>query len=131
MSHYVTYLTAYKTYLFIRCTLISEGKILKKCTTIKRDKINIMNIINDNLLNLHDSLLNNDRCMKVILKSKQIGMACKLTSQILILHMTYKTLGNFKRYSSKKIAPYMASNTVHYKNENLMYSIVYLVLFLI
>ena len=35
-----------------------------------------MNIINDNTFNLHNSLLNNnDRYMKVTLKSKVIGVA--------------------------------------------------------
>ena len=35
-----------------------------------------MNIINDNTFNLHKSLLNNDnRYMKVTLKSKLIGVA--------------------------------------------------------
>ena len=53
----------------------SSGK--KKTTTnIERDEINIMNIINDNNFNLHNSLLNNDnRYMKVTLKSKLIGVA--------------------------------------------------------
>ena len=38
----------------------------KQSTNIKRDEINIMNIINDNSFNLHNSLLNNDkRFMKV------------------------------------------------------------------
>ena len=45
-------------------------------TNIKRDEINIMNIINDNTFNLYISLLNNDnRYMKFTLKSKQIGVA--------------------------------------------------------
>ena len=44
-------------------------------TNIKRDEINIMNIINDITFNLHNNLLNNDnRYMKVTLKSKLIGV---------------------------------------------------------
>ena len=40
-----------------------------------------MNIINDNTFNLHFSLLNNDnRDMKVSLKSKLIGIASELIS---------------------------------------------------
>ena len=40
-----------------------------------------MNIINDNTFNLHNSLLNNDnRFLKVTLKSKQTGVARKLIS---------------------------------------------------
>ena len=42
----------------------------KQRTNIKRDEINIMNIINDNTFNLCNSLLNNDnKYMKVTLKS--------------------------------------------------------------
>ena len=38
----------------------------KQSTNIKSDEINIMNIINDNTFNVHNSLLNNDnRYMKV------------------------------------------------------------------
>ena len=45
-------------------------------TKNKLDGINIMNIINDNSFNLHDSFLNHDNWyMKVILKSKLIGVA--------------------------------------------------------
>ena len=45
-------------------------------TNDKRDKINIMNIINDNTFNLNNCRLNNDnRYMKVTLKSKLIGIA--------------------------------------------------------
>ena len=48
----------------------------KQSTNIKCDEINIMNIINDNTFNLHNSLLNNDnKYMKVSLKSKLIGVA--------------------------------------------------------
>ena len=48
----------------------------KQSTNIKRDEINILNIINDNTFNWHNSLLNNDnRNMKVTLKSKLIGIA--------------------------------------------------------
>ena len=44
-------------------------------TNIKRYEINIMNIINDNNFNLHNRLLNNNnRYMKVTLKSKLIGV---------------------------------------------------------
>ena len=59
---------AYKTHLFIRRTPTSEGQMKKKkiSANIKRDEINIMNIINDNTFNLHNNLLNNDyRYMKV------------------------------------------------------------------
>ena len=43
----------------------------KQSTNIKRDEINIMNIINDNTFNLDNSLLNNNnRYMKVTLNSK-------------------------------------------------------------
>ena len=53
-----------------------EKMLLKQNTNIKSDEINIMNIIKDNTFNLHYSLLNNDnRYMKVILKSKIIGVA--------------------------------------------------------
>ena len=34
--------------------------LVKQSTNIKRDEINIMNIIKDNNFNLHNSLLNND-----------------------------------------------------------------------
>ena len=38
--------------------------------------LNVMNMINNNTFNLHNSLLNNDtRYMKVTLKSKLIGVA--------------------------------------------------------
>ena len=48
----------------------------KQSTNIKRDKIDIMNIINDNTFNLYNSLLNIDnRYMKVTLKSKLIEVA--------------------------------------------------------
>ena len=48
----------------------------KQSTNIKCDEINIMNIIKDNTFNLHNSLLNNDnRYMKVTLKSKVLGFA--------------------------------------------------------
>ena len=58
-------------------TPISTGQIKKKkSTNIKRDEIDIMNIINDNTFNLHNSLLKNDnRYMKVTLKFKLIGIA--------------------------------------------------------
>ena len=45
-------------------------------TNIKLDEIDIMNIINDNTFNLHNSFLDNaNRYMKVILKCKLIGVA--------------------------------------------------------
>ena len=62
----------------IRHTPISAEQIKKKTqsTNIRRDEIIIMNIINDNTFNLHNSLLNNDnRYMKVTLMSKLIGIA--------------------------------------------------------
>ena len=43
---------------------------------IKRDKINVMNIINDNTFNINNSLLNYDnRYMKVTLNSKLVVVA--------------------------------------------------------
>ena len=48
---------------------------------IKRDEIYIMNIINANTFNLYNRLLNNDnRYMKVTLKSKPIRVAWLLIS---------------------------------------------------
>ena len=53
----------------------------KQSTNIKHDEINIMNIINDNTFNMHNSLLNNDnRYMKITLKSKLIGVSRWLIS---------------------------------------------------
>ena len=53
----------------------------KLSTNIRREENNIMNIINDNTFNLYNSLLNNDnRYMKVTLKSKLIGVARWLIS---------------------------------------------------
>ena len=54
-----------------------QGKSREKLSTnIKCDKINIMNIINDETFNLHNSLLNNDnRYIKITLKSELIGVA--------------------------------------------------------
>ena len=50
--------------------LVIEG------TNIKHVEFELMNIINDNTFNLHNSLLSNDnRNMKVTLKSKLIGVA--------------------------------------------------------
>ena len=47
----------------------------KQSINIKHDEIDIMNIINDNTFNLHNSFLDNDnRNMKVTLKSKLIGV---------------------------------------------------------
>ena len=69
-------MTAYKTIWCIRHTQISAEQTKKKSTNIKRDEINIMNIINYNTFNQYNSLLNNDnRYMKVTLKSKLIGVA--------------------------------------------------------
>ena len=79
----VPYLTANKTPGCISSILISAGQITKKkqSTTIKRDEINIMNIINDNTFNLYNSFLNNDtRYVKATLKSKLIGVARELIS---------------------------------------------------
>ena len=61
----------------IRRTPVSAGQIKKKeIINIKHDEINIMNIINDNTFNLHNSLLNNDnKYGKVTLKSKLIEVA--------------------------------------------------------
>ena len=48
----------------------------KRSTNIKRNEITKMNIINDITFNLHNKLLINDnRYMKVTLKSKLIGVA--------------------------------------------------------
>ena len=53
-----------------------KKKKRKRSTNIKRNEISIMNIINDNTFNLHNSFLNNDnRNIKVILKFKQIQVA--------------------------------------------------------
>ena len=71
--------TAYKTHGCISRASISVGQIKKKkkqkqSTNIKHDEINIMNIINDNTFNLHNSLLNNENSqMKISLKSELIG----------------------------------------------------------
>ena len=47
----------------------------KQISYSRRDEIYIMNIINDNTFNLHNSLLNNDNWyMKVILKSHLKGV---------------------------------------------------------
>ena len=66
----------------IRRTPVSAGQIKKKeITNIKHDEIIIMNIINDNIFKLHNSLLNNDnRYGKVTLKTKLIEVARKLIS---------------------------------------------------
>ena len=61
---------AYKTPQF------QQGKSRENFSETKHDEINKINIINDNTFNLHNSLLNNDnRYMKVILKSKLNGVA--------------------------------------------------------
>ena len=75
---YLPYLTAYKTHRCQGRTLISAVQIKKKkqSTNIKRDKINIMNVINDGTFDPHNSLLNNDNWyIKVALKSNLIGVA--------------------------------------------------------
>ena len=61
----------------IRCTQFQQvNQEKKRSTNIRRDEDNIMNIINDNNFNMHDSLLNKDkRHMKGTLKSKLIGVA--------------------------------------------------------
>ena len=64
----------------IRCATISAGQNTHTHTHTHThtecDEINIMNIIHENPFNLHNSLLNNDnRYMKVTLKSKLIGVA--------------------------------------------------------
>ena len=66
------YLTVYKTLGSIRRVPISVGEPGKKLNTnIKRDGRNIMNIINDNTFNVHNSLLNNDNSyIKISLKFK-------------------------------------------------------------
>ena len=63
-----------------------------------------MNII-DNTFNLHNRLLNNNnRYMKVTLKSELVGVAN--FRRILNLHMAYKT-GKFKKiFLLKKSVPY-------------------------
>ena len=54
---------------------------MKQSINIKCDKVIIMNIINDNNFDLYYSLLsNNNMYMKVILKSKLIGIARKVSS---------------------------------------------------
>ena len=48
----------------------------EKSTNIKRDDIDIINIVNDNNFDLHNSHLNKDyRYMKIILSSKLLGVA--------------------------------------------------------
>ena len=80
------YLRADKTHGCIRRIPVPAGKIkgknvLKQSFNIKLNEIDIINIINDNTFNLHNSLLNNDnRYMKVILKSKLTGVARLLIS---------------------------------------------------
>ena len=66
---------AYKTHGCLRRTPILAVQI-KRSTNIKRDEINMMNIIGDNSLNPHNSLLDNNKmCMKVTLESKRIRVA--------------------------------------------------------
>ena len=52
---YVLYLMTHKTH-----PNFSRANQEKQSTNVKHDEINIMNIINDNTFNLHNSLLNND-----------------------------------------------------------------------
>ena len=61
------YLTVYKTHRCIRRTPISAGQIKEKTNKkqqlmayIKRDEIDIMNIINDNTFNPYNNLWDND-----------------------------------------------------------------------
>ena len=73
----ILHLTAYKSHGCIRRTPTLAGQIKKKqSTNIKYDEINMINIINDDTFNLHNSRLNNDnRYRKVTQKSKLIGAA--------------------------------------------------------
>ncbi len=66
---YVPYLTVYKTHP----NFSKANK--KKSTIIKLGEIDTMNITNDNTFNWNNSLLSNDRYMKITLKSKLIGVA--------------------------------------------------------
>ena len=74
-------MTAYKTHGCIRRTPISAGQnqeknLAEQSVTIKRDEINVMNIINDNSFNMHNSIFNNgNRYIKVTIKSKLIRIA--------------------------------------------------------
>ena len=68
----------YSTYFDYRIWQQQGNSRKNQSTNITPDKIDMMNIINDNTFNLHNSLLNNDnRYMKVTLKSKLIGVARK------------------------------------------------------
>ena len=68
----IPYLMVYKTHSYFN----RANQEQKLSTDIKRDEINIMNIINDNTFNWHNSLLNNgNKYMKGTLKSKLIGVA--------------------------------------------------------
>ena len=59
----------------------SRKVLVKRSIDIKHDEFNIMNIMNNNTFNLHKNLLNNDnRYMKVTVKSKLIGIARLLIS---------------------------------------------------
>ena len=70
-------MTAHKTHGCIRHTPISAGQ----STYIKRDEINIMNIINDKTFNQQNNPFNKDnRYMEVTLKSKLIRVAWELIS---------------------------------------------------
>ena len=63
----LSYLMPYKMHRCIRHTPISAGQIKKKQRT--NIKCDIMNIINDNTFNLHNSLLyNNNGYIKVTLR---------------------------------------------------------------
>ena len=72
-----------------------ENFLVKQSSNIERDEINIMNIINDNTFNLHNSLLNNDNMYKRV-----TNFGC--LSRILNRHMAYKTQENLRRYFSNK-----------------------------
>ena len=53
-----------------------EKNLVEQSIDIKRDEINTMNINNDNTFYQHNSLLYNDnRYMKVTLKSQLLGVA--------------------------------------------------------
>ena len=78
--NHLRYLTEYKTHSYIRRITMSVWQS-RKSTNIKRDEIDIINIINDSTFNLNNNLLNNEnRYMKVTLESKQIVVARKLIS---------------------------------------------------
>ena len=71
----ILYLTVYKMHPnFSRAN--QEKILVKQSTNIKRDEINIMNIIDDNTLNRHNSLLDKDnRYTKITLRLKLTRVA--------------------------------------------------------